>query len=459
MRTVKAFILGFIAVCAVPMAHGSKKHSSLPPVAVVSNPTLHQVNITSHDATLGVSDTGGGYANYLAIGHGKNLIAAAYGRGWQPSIRDMLHSGLYNPTRAGVNDPAGTPVHLTVGPSTAGPGQRVDIHTYAMALFLNPGFNFALPPWKHFPRGTKDTDGLHDGNIPLQDQLRSEFNFSGFFQDASGLAGNKIPIFQFEYSMTYARNPGSEQVWKRGMPYSAIYQFGPKARKTDGAPVLRPAAREYIGGQHFPARLATDTDLSEGMMDPGVRIVYSAGYHTVMWVNERGQWQTASLDHQKMVRFPFYLKGKPKRFESYALLVKGNDPKHSPAIGIYIPQSSKINARPIVGINIKTGKQVYAEDRRTSWLMNVGQHAPKDVRKQMYFVDHVPIENHFTVLRPGLHYTGLLAPSQGLPGVEERIRCEEFLLIGTPDQIRAAIDRIRAKLAGAPPANSKGKAG
>ena len=209
------------------------------------------------------------FPNYLAIGNGKNLIAAAYGRGWQPSIRDLLHSGLYNPTQAGVNDQAGTPVRLSVGQSTAGPGQRVDVHTYAMALFLNPGFNFALPPWMYFPRGTKDTDGLHDGNVPLQDQLRSEFNFSGFFQDASGLADDALPVFQFDYSMTYARNPGQEQVWQHGMPYSAIYQFGPKARKTDGDRVLRPAAREYIGGKHFPPRLATNTDLSKGLMDAG----------------------------------------------------------------------------------------------------------------------------------------------------------------------------------------------
>lgn len=458
MRMLRVFVILCFAASALVNAYGAGRHKKLPPVAVVSDPTLHQINITSHGATLGVSDTGGGYANYLAIGNGKNLIAAAYGRGWQPSIRDMLHSGLYNPTQAGVNDQAGTPVHLTVGPSTAGSGQRVDIHTFPMALFLNPGFNFALPPWMHFPRGTKDTDGLHDGKVPLQDQLRSEFDFSGFFQDASGLANNKIPIFQFEYSMTYARNPGNEQVWKQGKPYSAIYQFGPLARKTDGDPVLRPAAREYIGGKHFPARLATDTDLSEGLMNPGVRIVYSAGYHTVMWVNERGQWQTASLNDQKSVNFPFYVKGKPKRFDSFALLVKGNDPKHSPAIGVYVPQSSEINAQPIVGIDIKTGKQVYTEDRRTSWLMNVGQHAPKDARKQMYFVDHVPIENHFTILRPGLRYTGLLAPSQGLPGVEERIRCDEFVLIGTPDQIRAAIDEIRAKLAGASYGSLKTKA-
>ena len=424
-------------------------HKRLPPVGVVSDPTLHQVNITSHGATLGFSETGGGYANYLAIGDGKNLIAAAYGRGWQPSIRDLLHSGLYNPTQAGVSDQAGTPVHLSVRPSPAGPGQRMDIHPYAMALFLNPGFNFALPPWRQFPSGTKDTDGLHDDKVPLQDQLRSEFTFSGFFQDASGLADNTIPVFQFEYTMTYARDPGREQTWKRGMPYSAIYQFGPNATKTDGSPVLQLQARDYIGGEHFPARLATNTDLSRGLMDPGLRIVYSAGYHTVMWTDEQGQWQTGSLDDQKKIRFTFYSKGSQRRFGSFALLVKGNDPGHSPAIGLYIPQSSVINEYPIAGIDIKTGKQVYAEDRRTSWLMSTERIGPADPNEKSirtYLVDNVSIENHFTILRPVLRYTGLLSPSHALPGVEERIRCEEFLLIGTPDEIRAAAEQIRTKL-------------
>lgn len=434
-------------------ALASTRHSAmpthLPPVGVVSNPTLHQFNITSHGATLGVSDTGGGYANYLNLGNGKNLIAAAYGRGWQPSIRDNLHGGLYNPTQAGVNDPAGTPVHLSIGPSTNGPGQRVDIHTFAMPLFLNPGFNFALPPWMHFPPGTKDTDGLHDGNVPLQEQVRSEFNFSGFYEDASGLADSKIPVFQFQFAMTYARNPGKEQVWKSGMPYSAIYQFGPKARKADGAPVLQPAARQRIGGVHFPARMATDTDLSKGLLNAGLRIVYSAGYHTLMWLNVRGEWQSVSMDRQRKVSFPIYVKGGPKRFQSFALLVKGSNPAKSPAIGLYVPQSSAINAQQILGIDMKTGKRVYTEDRRVSWVMSANRWGPADPKSKAirtYRVNGIPIENHFTILRPGLRFTGLLAPSHALPGVEERIRCEEFVLIGTPNQIRMAVDEIRAKL-------------
>ncbi len=449
MSSVKGFSVLVLAGSMVTNAAGLGAHKKQPPVGVVSNPTLHQVNITSHGTTLGVSDTGGGYANYLAIGAGTNLIAAAYGRGWQPSIRDSLHSGFYNPTQAGVSDPAGTPVHLSLSHSTAGPGQRVEIHTYAMGLFLNPGFNFALPPWRDFPQGTKDTDGLDDGKVPLQDQLRSEFDFSGFFQDASGLAGNALPVFEFVYSMTYARDPGQEQMWKPGMRYSAIYQFGPNATKTNGDPVLRPEVREYIGGDHFPARLATNTDLSKGLMDAGVRIVYSAGYHTVMWIDEQGQWQTGSLDDQNKIRFPFYSKDSPKRFGSFALLVKGNDPEHSPAIGLYIPQSSVLNEQPIVGLDIKTGKHVYAEDRRTSWLMSTERIGPADPNEKSirsYLVDDVPIENHFTILRPVLRYSGLLAPSHALPGVEERIRCEEFLLIGTPNQIRAAVEEIKRNL-------------
>ncbi len=334
---------------------------------------------------------------------------------------------------------------------TTVPAVRGRFSNYALflGLFLNPGFNFALPPWRDFPQGTKDTDGLDDGKVPLQDQLRSEFDFSGFFQDASGLAGNALPVFEFVYSMTYARDPGQEQMWKPGMRYSAIYQFGPNATKTNGDPVLRPEVREYIGGDHFPARLATNTDLSKGLMDAGVRIVYSAGYHTVMWIDEQGQWQTGSLDDQNKIRFPFYSKGSPKRFGSFALLVKGNDPEHSPAIGLYIPQSSVLNEQPIVGLDIKTGKHVYAEDRRTSWLMSTERIGPADPNEKSirsYLVDDVPIENHFTILRPVLRYSGLLAPSHALPGVEERIRCEEFLLIGTPNQIRAAVEEIKRNL-------------
>lgn len=449
MKMLKRNFVLLLACSTLVSAYGASRHKKRPPVAVVSDPTLHPFNITSHGATLGVRNTGGGYANYLDLGNGKNLIAAAYGRGWQPSIRDLMHSGRYNPTQAGVSDQAGTPVTLSLAPSTHGPGQRVDIHNYAMALFLNPGFNFALPPWRNFPLGTRDTDGVNDGKVPLQDQLTSEFDFSGFYQDASGLADNAIPVFEFEYSMTYARDPGQEATWKPGMPYSAIDQFGPNARNEDGTPVLKPSARQSIGGEHFPARLATNTDLSSGLMDVGIRIVYSAGYHTVMWLSERGQWQSASLDEQQKLRFPFYVKGRPKQFASFAVLVKGDDPEKSPAIGLYIPQSSLINSQPVVGIDEKTGSTVYTEDRRNSWLMSMERIGPSDPNEKSireYRVDGVPIENHFTILRPAMRYTGLLAPSHGLPGVDERIRCQEFALIGTPNQIRMAVEKIREKL-------------
>lgn len=52
----------------------------------------------------------------------------------------------------------------------------------------------------------------------------------------------------------------------------------------------------------------------------------------------------------------------------------------------------------------------------------------------------------YLILRPVLHCIGMSAPSHALSGVEEQIRCEEFVLIGTPNQIRTAVEEIRAKL-------------
>lgn len=59
--------------------------------------------------TIGFSDKGGGYVNYVDIDGSGNINGYGFGRGWQSSVRDRLHNGRYNPTQAGFVDAAGAP--------------------------------------------------------------------------------------------------------------------------------------------------------------------------------------------------------------------------------------------------------------------------------------------------------------------------------------------------------------
>ena len=84
------------------------------PVVSTSDPSVVTHRLKIGDIEIGFSDQGGGYLNYLDVGDGKNIVSARYGRGWQGSLRDELHSGRYNPTQAGFTDFAGTPVTLVL---------------------------------------------------------------------------------------------------------------------------------------------------------------------------------------------------------------------------------------------------------------------------------------------------------------------------------------------------------
>lgn len=72
------------------------------PIVRESDPVLVTHRISSKGVTIGFSDKGGGYLNSCDRGDGINIVSLFYGRGWQHSFRDSLHSGRYNPTQAGL---------------------------------------------------------------------------------------------------------------------------------------------------------------------------------------------------------------------------------------------------------------------------------------------------------------------------------------------------------------------
>ncbi len=415
-----------------------------------SDPTQAQVKITSMGATLGVDCNGGGYANYLDVdGSGTNIMAMAYGRGWQSAI----HQDDYNPTQAGVSDSYGSPASLTVSPSSHGSGNRVTIQPFTMALFENP--NFCFDPANFYECGT-DTDGIHDSALSTKAQSTSEFTFSAFYQDASALASNTIPVFQSHFSFQYSHDPGSPNnpgatLWD-GTPadYSAIYQFGPNAVDAKGAAVHPGPLGTLIGtGQNFTPYPATYIDLARSILEQGVRLALSAGYTNAMYVNSSGSWVTEPLDLTASANvspaLPMIYSSNPRAATLTNAFAVLENPTTGLAVGMYVPQNDPVNSLEIAGTDIATGKQVYQEDRRIEWLMD----SSSVIGPATYVLDGVTVEQEFTVLHPVLLFNGLLAPNHSRPGVMESISCDEFLLFGTPAQILTAVKAISTNAAAA----------
>lgn len=396
------------------------------PIVQPSDPFAMTHKFKIGEITIGVSDLGGGYLNYVDVGDGKNIVSANYGRGWQGSVRDQLHGGRYNPTQAGFRDDVGAPVKVIAGEHS------LKIPKFNLPLYGDPVCDFTehedlAPDFKGYKdNGNSDTDGIGESSLTQDDEIRSEFDFEGVYEDATALAGGKIPVLRFYSLYTYARPP------------AAIRQFGKKALLSDGKPVINETARVKDVSPAMPGtQPATDDDLSGVIFTAyGTRLLSDSGFTVPMW-HEKGAWQSLpELESGRGKEMEFRLPGPAAEGKSppvtmdseFLVLARGNDPATSPAIALYSP-SSDINTNQILGLDKSSGRIVYKEDRRTQGKILFSHVIPAqvDVRNR-YFL------------------TGLLAPGHGKSNVLEALQNETFILFGTPDQILEAIEALRKNL-------------
>ncbi|WP_129589625.1 hypothetical protein [Rubritalea profundi] len=418
-------------VFCISLVGAEKPASNLnKPIVKKSDPTVVTHKLRIGKITVGFSDTGGGYLNYLDLGDGKNIVSPRYGRGWQGSLRDQLHSGRYNPTQAGFHDHAGAPVTLVLSK------KRLVIPKFNLPLYGDPVFDFTqhedlVYDHKGYKdNGKTDTDGLDESKLTQDDELRSEFDFEGVYENATALGGGKIPILRFYCRYTYARNP------------KVILQFGKKAKKVDGKPIIDERSRvPDISAGLRGKQAATDVDLSNIIFTAyGIRLFTKTGYTTPMWY-EDGKWKSVTRESVKG-------RGKEKQFDltapaakktkkgkkaknsktpsvlksQFLLWAKGKNPKTSPAIALYYPVRSRYNSKSILGVDRKTGREVYREDR--------------SIRNFIFFSHVIPDQ---IGIRTRFMLSGMLAPKHGKPNVLEALEHETFILFGTPNEILAAV--------------------
>ncbi|TSA37552.1 MAG: hypothetical protein D4R65_00385 [Verrucomicrobiaceae bacterium] len=415
-----AFLLALICVSMRCPAAGPS------PVVKPSDPFAVTHKFMIGEITIGVSDLGGGYLNFIDLGDGKNIVSGNYGRGWQGSVRDQLHGGRYNPTQAGFRDDVGAPVTVVATEHS------IKIPKFNLPLYGDPVFDFTehediAPDFKGYKdNGNSDTDGIEESNLTQDDEVRSEFDFEGIYEDATDLAGGKIPVLRFYSLYTYARPP------------AAIRQFGKTALLSDGKPVINETARvKDVSPAMTGNQPAADDDLSGVIFTAyGARLLADSGYTVPMW-REKETWKILpELESGRGKEMEFCLPGPAEAGKSppvtmdseFLVLAKGNDPANSPAIALYSP-SSDINTNQILGLDKATGRVIYKEDRRTQGKILFSRAIPAQVdMRNRYFL------------------TGMLAPGHGKPNVLEALQNETFILFGTPDQILKAVEALKKKL-------------
>jgi hypothetical protein len=393
----------------------------------ISDPALVTHKLKIQGITIGFSDKGGGYLNYLDMGDGINIVSTGYGRGWQGSVRDQLHRGRYNPTQAGFRDNAGVPVKLIVE------DKKLIIPRFNVPLFGDPVFDFTehedlAPDYRRYPdNGNRDTDGIDEAERTQDDELRSEFDFEGVYEDASKLCDQKLPVLRFYSRYIYTRPP------------NAIRQFGKKARKKDGRAVLNENARLADISNRMPGKqTASDDDLSKVVFTPyGIRLKTKAGYNVPMWFSG-GKWKSLKSEQirgrgkEKVFLLAPTTQAKWKDTElldsQLLVLAKADNPNKSPAIGFYSPQRSLMNQKPILGLDGKSENILYREDRR--------------MRSVMMFSHVIPSQ---IGIRSRIFLTGLLAPEHGDPNAIEALQQESYILFGTPGEILECVVRTEGE--------------
>jgi hypothetical protein len=442
-----------------------------------SDYTADQATITSDGATLGADCNGGGYVDYLNTGYGSfgNLIAVAYGRGFQADIRDSLHTGFYNPTQAGIQDGLGTPVTLTLASSPEGPGGRINIAPYTMGLFLNGGFCF-FPLSYYSPNiqnpvpscnSTSVTDGIFSqelsANISANQQLSSEFGFQGYYEDASKLGDNAASIFKYYFTMPYLGNPGAPgnpgaTLWETPQTsanYSPIYKFGPAATYDNNGTTTPVLNTKYEGFGYDvsaysdvanPSSLTsvqlTNTDLGVAQFDAGVRLRLSGGYTNYLTLNSScNGWnapQSVNLTQGGViVTAKIYPIPTSSSCDSVVALQKPSD-VNAPIIAIYFPQTDPVNAQQVTETDVTTGENVSIDRRVFSYLRASAYISSISTRT----INGIQSENQFTEIAPVVRVSGLLAPNHAGPNIDESVRSDIFVLIGSPTQVLSALQNM-----------------
>jgi hypothetical protein len=460
--SISSLVVIAAMVVAASMGGVSTSTTSTSPI-VAHDPThvTHKLDVGG-GVQFGFSQYSGGYGNgFWAWGSG-NIAAPPNGRGWQSSLRDSLHSGRHNPTQAGFAKGGGAPTTMGTEASSFGTGKRLTVRKFPVLLWNQESIDFTerenlYPDIFSGDGRNSDADALANEQSQAA-EITSEFDFRGWYENATPLAGGNVKATRHVFFYSMERKPAS------------IRQF---ANLIEESCRVRDA-HETLPGNQVPR----NDDYSVLDQAWGIRVITrGSGLKHMMWYDSKaGQFRVhditnVSIDDHTEPHVRLFedaeriaasevpescIGGKFDR-ETYSgrdtdrsmlLLSRGTNPQTAQAVALFYPRNSRINQKSVVGRTAE-GEIVYREDRRMRMKGIAGRRGIADWATSeggRYWDDEFHVRYH-------LYNTGMLSPSNpqlgqpinGKVAKYEEIGMELFVLVGTPNQILAAADRIEAK--------------
>lgn len=401
--------------------------------------------------SFGVSHFGGGYGSNLKLtSTGNNILGAGFGAGWVSALRSNMHStGDYNPTQAGAADHMGAPTTLTKSTNSLG-GDVITIAPVATPLFMletqtydwqqnepiknTDGTTFGDKVFND--GGNSDEDGLDETHLQPEDELRSEMNFTGLWEDVTGMTTTGNSILRHYARWEYKRNP------------DAILQFNAANNGIDETWRVDDLSPLSYEGTQTPSNI----DLSFLLNTYSIRLLKDQGYKYFMW-KENGVWQSVlaqnnvfyhlgvvgtdtetdpAMNAEARGDVPVKLANLGVNADGNVMIIsKSAGANSADAIGLYFPWDSDVNYSEVMGLarDGSSNTPLFSENR------NINSYYSVSLRT-----------NKWMTIFLRMWHLGLRAPDHDDANVYETLQNEYYHIIGTPNEIFSTAEELKLAL-------------
>ncbi|WP_248723629.1 hypothetical protein [Seonamhaeicola sp. ML3] len=374
-----------------------------------SNPrvTTHHLQSGPSGFQIGITSNGGGVINEVVIPGLGDIMGPEsdrYGRAGQVAIRDASHGGRYNPTQAGFFETLGSPCAITQTED----GKKLIVEPRPMALWHGDG-QYDFTRWENIGEdpyrndgGNSDEDGLDEEGLEGKqlDEVKSEFDYYGTYEDISGQYGISIGIVKHYYQISFIRPPGH-----------CINQH------RAGTKLWNPDAVQSDISIKAPSGVHPGSDKDMNVMTG----VWSLRHDRSVWTTKylyyrktNGQW--AITDKESVGS------GFPDADNTVFILSDSNTETEGKALGLYQPKTD-VNKNVIIGVN-ETDNSIAYKDFRGNLI------------KLNYDLKRIPTMSKYGFSN---RIRGMINRTQLDDNVYEAYRNEVYIIYGTPKEIKDAI--------------------